>query len=374
MKIGIDARMYGAKACTGIGQYIEQLTKHLFEIDKHNHYVLFLQEPIFSKFELPNERVKKVLVNAPWYSYAEQIKLPWQFRKEKIDLIHYPQFNSPILFPKKSVCTIHDLTPFKFDGHKMKSQFRKLAHRLVFQSTVKKARKIFTVSNNTKNELAQKFHIAPKKIKTTYLGVDERFKIIENNDIISKATEKYGITKPFIFFIGVWRNHKNIEGLISAFEILKNKYKIAQQLILAGQEDENYTKIREKINQSPHKDEIITPGFIADEDLPAIYNAAEVFVLPSFTEGFGLIAIEAQKCGCPVVSSKTTCMPEVLGHSALFFDPANHHQMAFQIEQVLHRPSLRSNLIAKGLQNIQKYSWKKCALQTLQTYNEILNK
>ena len=254
----------------------------------------------------------------------------------------------------------------------MKSKIRKLAHRLVSANTIKRAKKIITVSNYTKNEIIRRFKVNPDKITTTYLGVDERFQPEKNNGIINKTREKYGILKPFIFFVGAWRNHKNFEGLISAFEILKNKYQIPHDLVLGGQEDPHYPNIRKRIAKSAFAKQILTPGFIANEDLPAIYSAAEIFALPSFIEGFGIIAIEAQICGCPVVASSTSSLPEVLNDSALFFNPHNHQEMAEQIYKVIANNNLKQQLIAKGFNNVKRFSWKKCAEQTLKIYEDVV--
>lgn len=371
MRIAIDCRMYGNEKFTGIGTYIQRLTDELFKLDAENEYILFITEPEFSKFTPPNDRVKKVLVTSPHYSYAEQFKLPFEFAKEKFDLIHYPHFNSPILFPKKSICTIHDITPLFFPGHKMKSIVRRLAYRLVFKATLAKARKVITISQSTKRDLVKYLRVNPKKIEVIYEGVDETFKPIENSAIITNTKERLNITKPFIFFVGVWRGHKNIEALVRAFNILKEKYKIPHQLVIGGRADLHYTKIQETIDQSPFQNDIITPGYISDSDLPILYASAEAFVLPSFIEGFGLIAIEAQACGCPVVSTNTTSMPEVLADSAEFFDPNNVEQMAEQIYKVISNADLRKKLIAKGFENVKRFSWKKCAGQTLAAYKSI---
>lgn len=372
MKIAIDARMYGNEECTGIGAYIKNLTDKLFEIDKNNEYVLFLREPAFSKFNEPSEGVKKIKVTPRWYSYAEQFILPLQFAREKFDLIHYPHFNSPILFPKKSVCTIHDITPLFFPGHKMNFFLRRLAYRTAFTSTLHKASKIIAVSRSTKNALLQHFHLNPEKIAIIYEGVDEHFKIIDNYGIINEIKNRFNITKPFIFFLGVWRGHKNIENLIKSFNSLKDKYKIEHQLVLGGREDLHYTNVRAAINDSPYKNDIITPGYIKDDELPHLYNAADAFALPSFIEGFGLIAIEAQSCGCPVVSTNTTSMPEVLADSALFFEPNNCDEMAEKIFQVLTDRALKQSLIEKGLKNVKRFSWQRCAKETLEVYKSII--
>jgi len=369
MKIAIDARMYGAKQTTGIGQYIQKLTDQLFLIDKENQYIMFMREPEYSLFK-PPANVKKVLVTPRWYTYQEQLLLPFQFAKEKFDLIHYPHFNSPILFNKKSVCTIHDVTPCYFKGHKMKSKFRQWSYNKVFRHTVSHSSKIITVSNSTKMGVIDIFQTPENKIKTVYNGVDNRFIFNDNYGIINKVKDKYGINSPFIFYVGVWRNHKNLEGLISAYEILKEKYNIKENLVLAGQEDLNYPNIRKKIENSKYKDSIITPGFIENDDLAALYSSAATLVIPSFIEGFGLIGIEAQKCGCPVVSSNTTSLPEVLGDSALFFDPNNHSEMAEQIHKVITDPISKRIVVEKGIKNADRFSWKKCAEETLEIYKK----
>ncbi|NQT50205.1 glycosyltransferase family 4 protein [Candidatus Kuenenbacteria bacterium] len=371
MKIAIDARMYGTKQFSGIGTYIQRLTDEIFQLDQENQYIMFMREPAFSKFKVPNERVKKVLVKSRHYSYDEQFKLPFEFMKEKFDLIHYPHFNSPILYPKKSVCTIHDITPLFFPGHKMKSIVRRIGYKAVFSGTLRKAKHVIAVSNSTKLDIVKHLNIKSKKISVVYEGVDESFRKIDDYGIINKTKKQFGITKPYLFYVGVWRSHKNIEGLVKAFDLLKKKYKLDYQLVLGGREDLHYTKVREIINCSPFKQDIITTGYVQKSELPILYNAAELFVLPSFIEGFGLICIEAQACGTPVVSTNTSSMPEVLGDSALFFDPKDENEMADKIHQILSNQNLKQKLITKGFYNVTRFSWKKCALETLRIYKQI---
>ncbi|MBT5338102.1 glycosyltransferase family 4 protein [Candidatus Falkowbacteria bacterium] len=371
MIIAIDARMYGASQFSGIGTYIQKLTDELFMLDKTNEYILFLREPEFSRFNPPNERVTKVLTKVQHYTLTEQTSFILELMKHKFDLIHYPHFNSPILYRKKSICTIHDITPFYYPGHKAKSGFRQWAYRTVFKSTMHKSRKIIAVSNSTKRDIVRHFNINSEKIEVIHHGVDERFKIIENSGIISTVKEKFGITKPYIFFVSVWRSHKNIEGLIQAFNLLKKKHNLDIQLVLGGREDLHYTKVQDEINRSPFKHDIIATGFIEDDELPAIYNGASAFVVPSFIEGFGLIGIEAQNCGCPVVSTNTSSMPETLGESALFFDPKNIEEMAKQINLVLTDKKTNQELIDKAKYNVERFHWRKCAEQTLQIYKNL---
>jgi len=369
--IGIDARMYGY-AQTGIGNYIRHLLKFIFELDKENNYVIFLMPEEFDNFKLPNEKIKKVKVSSKWYGWKEQLLFPFQLYKENLDLMHFTHFNSPILYFKRSIVTIHDITPYFFPGHKMRSIVRKIGFKTVFFSSVKKASKVIAVSENTKNDIANYFKIRKGKINIIYEGVDEQFKIISDDQKITEIKKKYNITKPFIFYTGVWRNHKNLVGLIKAFGILKNKYKLDYQLVLGGKEDPYYPEVRETWRKLGLGNEIIRTDFIDQEDLPLFYNAAELFIIPSFYEGFGLIGLESMACGTPVVSSNTTSLPEVLGNGAIYFNPKDSKEIAKKIKLVLTDEKLYNELKKKGFKQVEKYSWRKMGEKTMGIYRKIL--
>ena len=369
MKIGIDARMYGY-AQTGIGNYIRHLLKSIFELDKENNYVIFLLPEEFDNFELPNERIKKVKVSAKWYGWKEQFLFPFQLYKEKLDLMHFTHFNSPVLYFKKSIVTIHDVTPLHFPGHKMKSLIRRIGFKIVFFSSVKKATRVIAVSESTKNDIVKYFKIKKNKIKVIYEGVDEQFGIVVDRHACPLQCQ---ITKPFIFYTGVWRNHKNLVGLIKAFGILRNKYKLDYQLVLGGKEDPYYPEVRKTWEKLNLEKDIIRTGFIDQKDLPLLYNSAKLFVIPSFYEGFGLIGLEAMACGTPVVSSNTTSLPEVLGNAAMYFNPHNPKEMAEKMKLVLTDEKLYNEMREKGFKQIRKYSWEKMGEETIGIYKKILD-
>ncbi|NOQ68309.1 glycosyltransferase, partial [Patescibacteria group bacterium] len=362
--IGIDARMYGY-AQTGIGNYIRHLLQCIFEMDKKNKYVIFLMPEEYDKFNLPNKRIKKIKVSARWYGWKEQLLFPFQLYKANLDLMHFTHFNSPILYFKRSIVTIHDITPFFFPGHKMRSIIRRIGFRTVFFSSVKKASKVIAVSKSTKNDIVNHFKIKKDKINVIYEGVDEQFKITPQPPLSGGLRKKYNITKPFIFYTGVWRDHKNLVGLIKAFEILRNKYKLDYQLVLGGKEDPYYPEVRETWEKLGLENEITRTGFIDQKDLPLFYNAAKVFIIPSFYEGFGLIGLEAFACGTPVISSNTTSLPEVLGNAALYFDPKDPKEMAEKIKLVLTDKKLYNELREKGFKQVEKYSWEKMGRETM---------
>lgn len=371
MRIGIDARMY-ISGKTGIGTYIKNMTDNIFALDKENEYVLFLLEPQYSKYQPKSLNVKKVLVGSHWYSWKEQFVFPWQLYKERVDLMHFPHFNTPILYRDKNILTIHDVTPKFFPGHKMNSMARRAGFDAVFSQSLIKSDKIIAVSEKTKNDLIEYFSVDENKIKVIYEGISGDFRIIEKEELCHKSIRsKYGIAKPFLLYVGVWRNHKNVVNLIKAFDVLIHKYKLDLQLVIGGEEDPYYPEVRRTWRSLDLDEHIVTPGLIPQEELPYFYNESSVFVFPSFYEGFGLVGLEAMLCGAPVAASDRGSLPEVLGEGAIYFDPSNFDEMAEKIKMILDDKALKDRLVKNGFQQIKKYSWKKCAEETLSLYKEV---
>src|SRR3990167_4224164 len=330
MKIGIDARMYGA-AQTGIGIYIKHLIEEIVKLDRENEYRIFLLEPEYSNFFSDNAKVKTIRVSAGWYGWKEQIILPRQFLNEQVDLMHFPHFNAPLFYPRPCVVTIHDLTPKYFPGHKVgASRHRRLAFEFVLKNILKKAETIIAVSEYTKQDILRHYPVSPDKMTVIYEGARLKDKVCVNEGQIQNLKNKYGIKKPFIFYVGVWRNHKNLTGLIRAFGILIKEYKLDIELVLGGKED------------------------------------------PSYPEGFGLVGLEAMNFGAPVASSSVGSLPEILGRAAVYFNPADHREMAKAIFSVLSDTLLRKRLIETGFEQAKKYSWRKME-ETLKVYKEAVN-
>jgi glycosyltransferase involved in cell wall biosynthesis len=295
--------------------------------------------------------------------------------RESLDLVHFPHFNSPILYPGRSVVTIHDITPFFFPGNKMNSLVRRTAFRLVFASSIKKAGMVIAVSLSTKNDIVKHFGAKEDKITVTYEGVSSDFKILPNRDKIrERLGSKYGIVKPFIFYTGVWRNHKNIVGLIKAFAIFKKEFGSSYQLVLGGKEDPFYPEVKKAIRDLDLEKDIVCPGFIPADELCQFYNICALFVIPSFYEGFGLVGLEAFACGAPVISSRITSLPEVLGSASLYFDPNDHDEMADAMKKVLTDDSVRQKMIQDGFLRLDNFSWRRMAKETYDIYNKILER
>jgi glycosyltransferase involved in cell wall biosynthesis len=176
------------------------------------------------------------------------------------------------------------------------------------------------------------------------------------------------MTKPIILYIGQWRKHKNLVRLLEAFKFVKNKFNIDCQIVICGTKDPAYPEIIETIDRLKLFDDTIMPGFIDSAQLPLWYKMADVFVFPSFYEGFGLPPLEAMAVGTPVVASKSSCLPEVLGDAAVYFDYTSSKDLADKIASVLKKKSLRAELKRKGRKQAKKYSWEKTAQETLEIY------
>ncbi|MBU1102803.1 glycosyltransferase family 4 protein [Patescibacteria group bacterium] len=396
MRIGIDARFFGPRG-KGLGRYTQKLIESLQEIDNQNDYVIFLRRENFNEFQPQNPRFKKVLADYRWYSVAEQIFLPFVIYRQKIDLMHFPHFNVPVLYFKPFVVTIHDLILRHFATRRastlgsVKYWFKNLAYRAVFRLAISRAKKIITVSQYVRNDIIKCFKIKPEKIVMTHEGVPQKnskfkkatpplfpsAKAYQNSKVI---LEKYGINKLYLLYVGNAYPHKNLERLLGAFKILVEDFKKDIQLVLAGEEDYFYRRLEScnililrsmGILHGEQYGRVIFTGFVPDEELAGFYKNASAYVFPSLCEGFGLPSLEAMSQGVPVVSSGATCLPEILGEAAVYFDPLNPRDMAEKINQVLADENLRRGLISKGFEQIKKYSWRKMGEETLNIYSNV---
>lgn len=368
MRIGIDARMYNSNG-TGISRYVRELVDHITKFDTENTYVVFLSVEMFGKFEVPSN-MEKVQVDSPYYSLSEQTKFLQALYSARLDLVHFTHFNAPILYLDPCVVTVHDLTLSKFPGQKMNTWFHKKAYELTIWSVVKKAKHIITVSDHTKKDLHEIFSIPENKMTTIYLGVDGFVPLPKAR--IERTKKKFGIMKPCFLYVGVWRNHKNLLHLIDAFNVLRESG-LEAQLLMVGKESPYYPEIRDMISSSPYLKDIVTPGFVSEEDLHDLYASTDVLVNPSFYEGFGIPPLEAMASGNVVAVSNTTSHPEICGDAAFYFNPNSVSDMAKVMKEAITNENVRIELKRKGLERSKIFQWDKTAKETLEVYRKVLN-
>lgn len=366
MKIGIDARFFSSQF-TGIGRYVYELTRNIFELDEKNEYVLFMNEPHFSEFKPPNGRVRKVLARAKHYSLAEQTRFLKVLNGENLDLMHFTHFNAPIFYRRPFVVTIHDLTLEFFPGKKMRRFYQRLGYQLVLRNAVKKARRIIALSKNTAKDLTELLGVDQRRISVIYAGVDSLFRQLEQSELTACAA-RLAFDKPFFLYTGVWRDHKNLARLIKAFGSLVRNKNLEANLVITGREDPFYPEIKELVRKLKLGDRVIFSGLVDENTLLCLYNLAQVYVFPSLYEGFGLPPLEAFACGTPVCASNAACIPEICADAAVFFDPYDIPDMAEKMLLAWQDQDLRRGLITRGLERVKDFSWRKMAQETLQVY------
>lgn len=377
-KILFDGRFLSLSHA-GIGRYSMELLRHLLPLDTAQKYVVIVLKGTQITGDLAqkmNERenpVEVVEVDAGHYSVAEQIKLPRIISGLKVDLVHFPHFNHPLIYKGDFVVTIHDLTLSLYAerGGKLKQSL----YKKVITHAARRSKIILTVSDFVKKELIREFDLLPQKVVTTYNGIDENFKKITNPRILAKS-EQYSLKNPYILSVGQWRTHKNLLRLVDAYaQIVKDKkFDGNLDLVFVGRIDAKYPKLQERVKRLGLEGSVKFTGFVPDEDLPIVYNNAALFVFPSLSEGFGLPGLEAQACGVPLASSDRTCLPEIFGEGAIYFNPMNTNDMTAKIRNVLEDDKLKSALVSAGLQNAKRFGWDQTARKTLEVYREILYK
>ncbi|MBN2854090.1 glycosyltransferase family 4 protein [Patescibacteria group bacterium] len=379
MKIGIDARFYGPTG-KGLGRYTQEVVDRIIEKSKSSSeldlsFVVFLNPENFDEFEIKDSRVLKVKIAFRWYSIKEQLLFPFYIRKHKLDLIHFPHFNIPIFCSTKFIVTIHDLILTRFPTIKATTKNRiiykikNLAYHLVLKSAIKNSAQIITISEFTKRDILSLFKIRPEKISLIYEGVTN-LNLAKDYRFVQKQVKKeLLLPKKFLLYVGSAYPHKNLENLLEVFRILE-KEKSDIYLVLVGKSDFFYERLKTEATTLNliENNRVIFADYVSDAELSSLYARALAFIFPSLYEGFGLPPLEAMSNSCPVLSSNHSCLPEILGESALYFNPKSLVDIINKIKIIDQDEGLRDDLIKKGLEQIKKYSWDTCAEETFKVY------
>lgn len=367
-KIGIDMRMAGEGY--GIGKYIGELVSAMVKQNYGgNRFVLYFDKKnnksYGDKFIAPG--AIKRFVKPAYYSLREQLLLPIELMHDNLDLVHFPNFNVPVMYPRKFVVTIHDLIHHKYPGTKRKNAIYRWGYRTAIKKAARSAKKIIAVSDSVKAEISKTLNVDQNRIQTVYEGVSGSFFSDPKADDYEKLA-MLGIKKPYILWVGVWRGYKNLPVLVQAYSKIRAVF--GGSLVLAGSHDDHHPEI---YNQIIKTSGLIAPGRVGEESLRVLYRNAECYVHPSLDEGFGLTLIEAQASGALVVASNIPVAREVLGESALYFDPVSVDGLASLLKNVLQDDKLKIDYKVRGVKNARKYTWEQTAKTTLRIYHDALN-
>ena len=361
-KILIDAR----ELRTTTGRYVERLIHYLQEIDNNNNYLILLKPKDIDSFEITNKNFIAVPCPYKEFTFREQISLLRQIKELRPDLVHFAMAQQPIAYRGRVVTTMHDLTTVRFRNPSknwLTFTVKRYVYIWVNRIVAHKSIEVIVPSEFVKEDIAKFTRINSRKIEVTFESAD---KIKNSPEPIDDL-----VGKPFIMYTGRPLPHKNLERLIAAFPLIKKDYPDLV-LVLAGKKDSLYRKIEKEVISSEQKD-IVFPGFVSEGQLRWLYENCRAYVFPSLSEGFGLPGIEAMVHGAPVISSSYTCLPEIYGDAAEYFDPESEEDMAETILKVIKNESRRKSLVEKGYAQSRKYSWRKMATQTLEIYTNSLD-
>jgi len=367
MKIAIDIRSTLKKTRTGVGQYTYNLLKNLFKIDSENEYFLYSKIKLFSKDKkLPDIRAKNIRYKIDRFNRGLNKTLG------KASVFHTPSQDMLDINDTKIVVTVHDLI-FKMYPYGHSKDTIANAERQILD-TIAKADKIICYSKSTISDLQRLYGVPDSKIELVYAGVDrDNFYPMDQPEFqqAKKTVSSFGINENFILFVGTIEPRKNIGNLILAFNGLKDKNNIPHKLVIIGMKGWMYEEIFKLYNESKHKSDIVFLDYQPNNVLNNFYNLAEVFVYPSFYEGFGFPILEAFSCGRPVVTSNVSSCREIGEQAALLVEPGNSEELSVAILNILNDSRLKENLQRKGLEKSKLFSWQEAALKTLKVYKEV---
>ncbi len=375
MHIGLDARFYGP-ASTGLGRYTAELVRHLLPLGPSLRLTLFVLNREFDLAGHP--QVRTVVFPYRWYSAQEQLRFPSVIRRAGVDVMHFPHFNVPLAAPRPFVVTIHDLILHDFPTERattlgpVQYWLKRRAYHWVIRRAVDRAERVLTITEHSAESLRRHFSISPGKITVTYEGSPS---IVAVNDAaeIAAIKHRFGLPERFLFYVGNAYPHKNLEVLLEALKRLQ-RVDPELALVIGGKHDYFNRQLQQAVVHQGLRlgRDVLFPGFLTDRELAACYRLASLYVFPSLAEGFGLPPLEAMSFDLPVAASRASCLPEVLGDAALYFQPHDPAEIAHVIRQALTDTVLRRQLVEQGRKQITKYSWQRLASETLAVYRSVV--
>jgi glycosyltransferase involved in cell wall biosynthesis len=362
MKIAVMLRHYDQHE-GGVKVYTHTIMPRLLRLgQEHEFLLLYKNRRRLGTFaDFPN--VKEMVCPLPTRSLWDQVGVPWIAHKEKVDVIFNTKFAIPLFSRAKKVFVLHGSEMFVLP--EAFPWLDRLYVTNVMPVYCRKADAFIAVSSAVARDAVEHAHVDPNKIVTVHYGFEHHaFRVIKEERVCKDVRDRYNLPNQFVLWVGQIDPRKNVPRLLRAFARIKDQ--VPHHLVICGEKTPGGKHDTDEIDRLGIRDRVRFPGWVFHDDLPALYNLADLFVLPSLYEGFGIPLIEAMACGCPVITSKTASPPEVTKGAAILVDPLSVDDIAAGMLRVLLNPSLQKEMVEKGLRRAEEFSWDKCARSVLQ--------
>ncbi len=374
MRIGINLLGLLPNVSGGIEFYVRNLLLALTEIDTFNQYYFFTNLENHDTFDLQRANVQRVKVNTRTRPQIvriawEQFYLPLQATRLRLDVLHSPSYTWPVFSRVPGVVTICDML------YKVYPEFigqpKLMFWRLFVPWSANRCRKVLTISESSKQDIVRYLHIAPEKVVVTPLALDKQLDSPRQptEQEIAQACVKHGVRRPYILNVGGVGRHKNSISLVGALDALHRRPATKTlALVITGNDYGAKKEIESAVAALDLGEFVCLPGYVAKDDLPALYAGALAYASPSYFEGFGLTLLEAMAYGTPVVTSDRASLPEVSGDAAFIVNPDDLNQLADALYQLASNSQCREEMIWRGFRRVEAFSWERTARLTLEAY------
>ncbi len=364
MRFSVDAHAIGCHL-TGNEVYIRNLLNQFARLDRNNEFFAYLSKP-FAENEVPSRLQTRRVSENPFRRLG--LDLPLRVRADRPDLLHV-QYTAPVSCGVPLVVTVHDVSYLEYPQYF--TRFRATQLKITVRRTIERAARVITPSEFSRDAILKHYCIDPAKVRVIPNGASSVFRPVERQVAATTVERKFHIRGPFILAVGDLQPRKNHLGLLRAFENLVRAHSLSHRLVFVGKETWYSKELHRAVSSSSVADRVDFTGFVDDADLLHFYGACDLFVFPSFYEGFGLPILEAMACGRAVTCSNLTAMPEVADGAGILFDPRSVDEMARAMADVLRDSELRGRMERMGMQRAAQFSWEQAARETLGVYYDV---
>lgn len=361
MNIGVDASRATRGLRTGTENYSLHVVRELAGLPSPHQFTLYFNQPPEPGLFPDSPRVRQRPM--PFPRLWTHVRLASEMLLRPPDVLFVPAHVLPLAHPR-AVATVHDMGYRHFpEAHTWKAR---LYLEWGTRHNARASRLVIADSHATREDLVKFYGISESKIRVAYPGVRPDLSPVRDAVRLNETLGRYGIPPPYALYVGTLQPRKNLRRLIEAFAQVPEPY----TMVLAGKKGWLYANILRRAESLGIGHRVLFPGYVQDEDLPALLSGASLFAFPSLYEGFGMPVLEAMACGVPVVCSDTSSLPEVAGDAALTVSPTDTEALAAAMNRVLTDEELRRALIARGLERARLFTWRRCAEEILVTLEE----